>query len=74
MLLHAAGSCIGIAGTIGGVWWLNKNPALLPQGIITGLAVVLVLFLALFIMIGSISHSHLERDYGFDPQKNLIFE
>ena len=74
ILLHAAGSIIGAGGIIGGIWWLNKNPALLSQGIMTGLMIVFVLFLAMFTMVGSISHSHMERDYGFDPVRKITLD
>jgi hypothetical protein len=74
VLLHTAGTCLGLAGTIAGVWWLNKNPLELSSNMIMSLTIVFILFLAVFVMIESISHTHLEKNYGFDPLRGLEWE
>jgi hypothetical protein len=66
-IIHIAGSCLGLVGTCAGIWWLNKNPLELSQNMIVALTIVFILFLAMFIMIESISHAHLEKNYGIDP-------
>ena len=73
VLLHTAGSCIGLAGVIASVWWLNKNPLNLNESLITGLVIVFILFLAMYVMVESIAHSHIEKNYGYDPLKKIVF-
>jgi hypothetical protein len=74
VILHAGGSCIGLAGVIASVWWLNKNPMDLTPQLITALTIVFILFLAVFILIESISHGAMEKNYGFDPLRGVVFE
>ena len=73
VVAHMTGSCIGVAGILGGIWWLNRNPMGLSQDMIIALTIVFVLFLAMFITLHSISHSHMEKNYGIDPLKNIEF-
>lgn len=74
VLLHTAGSCIGLTGIIASAWWLNKNPMEVSQNMITALTIVFIMFLAVFIMIESISHAHMEKNYGFDPLRKIELE
>lgn len=74
VLLHAAGSCTGLAGIIASAWWLNKNPLDLSQNMIVALTIVFILFLATFIMVESISHAHMEKNYGIDPLQKITWE
>ena len=70
-ILHAAGSCLGLVSACAGIWWLNKNPLELSQGMIMSLTIIFIMFLAMFIMVESISHAHLEKNYGIDPLVNI---
>lgn len=72
--LHAAGSVLGLIGAISGVWWLNKNPLQLSPNMIITFTIIFILFLAVFVMIESISHSHMEKNYNIDPFRSVALQ